>query len=101
MSVAGQPESLPTLDLRRFEAGGAERTAFLSELRTAAGGVGFFYLTGHGVEDNLVRDALSVSRRCFALPEQDKLAIEMVNSPHFAVTTARASSTRAASRTGA
>jgi len=83
MSVAGQPESLPTLDLRRFEAGGAERTAFLSELRAAAGGVGFFYLTGHGVEDNLVRDALSVSRRFFALPEQDKLAIEMVNSPHF------------------
>src|SRR6202034_3602771 len=83
MSVAGQPESLPTLDLPRFEAGGAERTAFLSELRTAAGGVGFFYLTGHGVEDNLVRDALDVSQRFFALPEQDKLAIEMVNSPHF------------------
>ena len=26
---------------------------------------------------------LKVSRRFFALPEQDKLAIEMVNSPHF------------------
>jgi hypothetical protein len=81
MSAAGQPESLPTLDLRRFEAGGAERSAFLSELRLAAGGVGF--LTGHGVDDNLIRDALSLSRRFFALPEQDKLAIEMVNSPHF------------------
>jgi isopenicillin N synthase-like dioxygenase len=83
MSAAGQSESLPTLDVRRFEAGGAERSAFLSELRLAAGGVGFFYLTRHGVEDNLIRDALSLSRRFFALPEQDKLAIEMVNSPHF------------------
>jgi len=26
---------------------------------------------------------LSLSRRFFALPDQDKLAIEMVNSPHF------------------
>jgi isopenicillin N synthase-like dioxygenase len=81
MSV--HPRILPTLDLRRFEAGGSERAGFLSELRAAAGGVGFFYLTGHGVDDNLIRDALSVSRRFFALPERDKLAIEMVNSPHF------------------
>jgi isopenicillin N synthase-like dioxygenase len=83
MSVVGQREILPTLDLRRFDAGGAERAAFLSDLRAAAGGVGFFYLTGHGVEEKLVRDALSISRRFFALPEPDKLAIEMVNSPHF------------------
>ena len=83
MSVGAKPEILPTLDLRRFEAGGAERAAFLSELRTAAGGVGFFYLIGHGVDEELVQDVLSVSRRFFSLPEQDKLAIEMVNSPHF------------------
>jgi isopenicillin N synthase-like dioxygenase len=45
--------------------------------------VGFFYLVGHGIDDGLIHDALKVSRRFFALPEQDKLAIEMVNSPHF------------------
>ena len=83
MSVGAKPEILPTLDLRRFEAGGTERTAFLSELRAAAGGVGFFYLIGHGVDEKLVNDALSISRRFFSLPEPDKLAIEMVNSPHF------------------
>lgn len=75
--------ALPTLDLRRFGASGADRTSFLNELRTAARGVGFFYLIGHGIEDSLIRDVLSVSRRFFALPEKDKLAIEMVNSPHF------------------
>ena len=45
--------------------------------------VGFFYLVGHGIEDGLIQDVLKVSRRFFALPEKDKLAIEMVNSPHF------------------
>ncbi|MGC9957043.1 isopenicillin N synthase family dioxygenase [Roseiarcus sp.] len=83
MSAVGQSEVLPTLDLRRSDAGGPERAAFLSELRSAAGGVGFFYLIGHGLDDKLIQDALSISRRFFALPEQDKLAIEMVNSPHF------------------
>jgi isopenicillin N synthase-like dioxygenase len=83
MTVAVQAETLPTLDLRRFDAGGAERLSFLSELRTAARGVGFFYLKGHGIEDGLIQDVLTVSRRFFALSEKDKLAIEMVNSPHF------------------
>ena len=45
--------------------------------------MGFFYLVGHGIEDGLIQDVLKVSRRFFALPEKDKLAIEMVNSPHF------------------
>jgi isopenicillin N synthase-like dioxygenase len=34
---------IPMLDLRRFDAGEAERAAFLTELREAAHGVGFFY----------------------------------------------------------
>src|SRR6202789_2421780 len=43
----------------------------------------FFYLPGHGVEPALINDVLGLARRFFALPERDKLAIEMVNSPHF------------------
>ena len=31
----------------------------------------------------LIDNVLALSRRFFALPERDKLAIEMVNSPHF------------------
>lgn len=81
MSV--QAETLPTLDLRRFNAAGADRSRFLEDLRAAAREVGFFYLVGHEIEESLVRDVLRVSRRFFTLPEEEKLAIEMVNSPHF------------------
>jgi len=42
------PLALPLLDLARFDAGPAERTVFLDELRHAARDTGFFYLTGHG-----------------------------------------------------
>ena len=74
------PEKLPTLDLSRFE---TDRANFLADLRAAARGAGFFYLTGHGVDPRLVDDVLGLSRRFFALPERDKRAIEMIHSPHF------------------
>ena len=51
MPVAVEAETLPTLDLRRFDAHASERSRFLAELRNAARSVGFFYLVGHGIED--------------------------------------------------
>ena len=74
---------IPQLDLRRFEAGEAPRAEFLAELRAAAHEVGFFYVTGHDVDAPLLRDLMESARQFFSLPDDDKLAIEMVNSPHF------------------
>jgi isopenicillin N synthase-like dioxygenase len=74
------PDSIPLLDLSRFDAKGA---VFLSELRDAARQVGFFYITGHGIEPALLDRLMNSARHFFALPDPDKLAVEMVNSPHF------------------
>ena len=75
--------SLPTLDLRRFDAGDDERRRFLADLRDAARTYGFFYLVGHGVEDSLIQSVLALSRRSLPCPNAEKLEIEMINSPHF------------------
>jgi non-haem dioxygenase in morphine synthesis N-terminal len=75
MSAAGTNDRVPQLDLRRFDAGEAARVVFLEELRAAAHGVGFFYIAGHGVETAMLRDLMHTTRRFFALPEADKLAI--------------------------
>lgn len=83
MSMTTTIERLPVLDISRFDAEGPERAAFLAELREAARGPGFFYLTGHGIAPELIQDLRSLAKRFFALPEPDKLAIAMVNSPHF------------------
>jgi isopenicillin N synthase-like dioxygenase len=74
---------LPVLDLSRFGAGGSHQARFLADLRAAAREVGFFYVTGHGVPEELNAAILNQARALFALPEEQKLAIEMVNSPHF------------------
>lgn len=75
--------SIPLLDIRRLDGSGADRETFLAEMREAARDVGFIYLAGHGVEERLLGDLIAISRQFFALPEADKLAVEMVHSPHF------------------
>ncbi len=74
---------LPLLDLRKFDGSPADRAGFLASLKVAARDVGFFFLTGHGISDALTSDVLALSRRFFALPDAEKLKVEMVNSPHF------------------
>lgn len=83
MTGATRSEALPLLDLGRLHAGAEARAAFLAELRAVARDIGFFYLAGHGIEDGLVDEIQDLARRFFALPEAEKLAVEMVNSPHF------------------
>lgn len=72
-----------TLDLRRFDGDAEERLGFLEDLRHAIQQFGSFYLTGFGVASERFDDLFRLSRRFFDLPEREKLAIEMVNSPHF------------------
>lgn len=83
MPATTAPPTLPVIDISRFRDPAADRAALLAELRYAAREVGFFYVVGHGVDPELRARALDVSRRFFALPEADRLAVENVNSPQF------------------
>ena len=74
---------LPILDLSLLDQGEEAAARFREELRTATHEVGFFYLTGTGVEEGLVDRMHKAARDFFALPEAEKLAIENVTSPHF------------------
>jgi isopenicillin N synthase-like dioxygenase len=71
------------LDISAFRAGGDMQASFLSDLRRAAREVGFFYLTGHGIPQTDFDQVFATARAFFALPEADKLSVQMVNSPHF------------------
>lgn len=75
--------SLPTLDLSLFDGTAAQRQGFLDDLRHAARDVGFFYLTGHGIDADLLKQVQSHARQFFALPASEKTAVGMINSPHF------------------
>lgn len=77
VSTVATITALPAVDLR-------ERPERLRpRLREAAREVGFFYLTGHAVPDDLAARVVDAARRLFALRQADKNAIAMVRSPHF------------------
>ncbi|OLR94334.1 isopenicillin N synthase family dioxygenase [Actinokineospora bangkokensis] len=81
MSSQEQVTALPLMDISRFR--GADREAFLDDLRRAAHEVGFFYVVGHGVPEELMTGVFDAARAFFALPEERRLAIENINSPQF------------------
>ncbi len=83
MTIHSGTRSLPVVDLSRFTAPAAEREAFLTELRHVLHDHGFFYLVGHGVDPKLIADTVAAAKTFFALPVEEKLKIEMVNSPRF------------------
>lgn len=74
--------TLPILNLARYF-NPAERDAFLEQLRTAARDIGFFYLTHHGVNDDLQRAVQQEARRFFDLNDEQKQQVAMIHSPHF------------------
>jgi isopenicillin N synthase-like dioxygenase len=52
-------------------------------MRDACHEVGFCYLTGHGVPAELDLGVMAAAREFFALPEPERRALAIANSPHF------------------
>lgn len=75
--------NLPILDLSQLDEGAAAAAQFRDDLRAATHDVGFFYLTGTGVTSELSGRLHQAALDFFALPDEDKLSIENVKSPHF------------------
>jgi isopenicillin N synthase-like dioxygenase len=64
-------------------AGGAFAPAFLDDLRIALHEVGFFQLTDYGAAPGQIAELTDVTRRFFALPLDERLALDNRLSPHF------------------
>jgi isopenicillin N synthase-like dioxygenase len=76
---------LPVLDIAGFihDPTSAAGTRFVDDLREICHEVGFLYVAGHGVPDDLNAAIERQARQFFALPLAQRLSIENVNSPQF------------------
>lgn len=72
---------IPIIDLSVLR--GPDPAAETARLRSALHETGFLYVTGHGVPTAVVEAVFAAARDFFALPIEDRLAIDEVNSPHF------------------
>src|SRR5262249_62162668 len=77
-SLEEATRAIPVIDfdlaLRR-EPGGLDAVA--REVRHACESVGFFYLAGHGVPEEIIDDAFAASREFHALPLEDKMRLKL------------------------
>lgn len=74
--------SIPTIDLSQAD-DPTKRAQLLRDVRHALVDVGFLYLSNHGIKESTVQDLVKTLPSLFALPEQVKESIALVQSPHF------------------
>ena len=70
-------EELPTIDVKALVDGSAGRGSVADEIGRACRDSGFFYITGHGVDDALQADLERLSPQFFALELEQKLQVRM------------------------
>ncbi|KAM4064621.1 2OG-Fe(II) oxygenase superfamily protein [Hirsutella rhossiliensis] len=73
---------IPILDLS-LAASSLTKPQLLSELQFCLVHVGFFYIKGHSISDELQRETRLQSEAFFNLPVEQKLKVETLHSKHF------------------
>jgi isopenicillin N synthase-like dioxygenase len=77
-SVEEATQAIPVIDFGpafRGEPGGSDAVA--AQVRHACENVGFFYLAGHGVPQDIIDGAFDASREFHAIPVDDKLRLKL------------------------
>ncbi|MBV9786223.1 MAG: isopenicillin N synthase family oxygenase [Acidisphaera sp.] len=69
---------VPVIDFSPFRKGSGDAKAKVAAaIRAACEGSGFFYLAGHGIPEAEVEGIFAASRRFFALPLEQRLAVKL------------------------
>ena len=76
-------DSIPVIDLAPLSEPGPSYDRLAERLCRVCHEVGFFLVTGHGIDPQLTDDVFAMMRRFFALPAEQKALIDKRASPHF------------------
>jgi isopenicillin N synthase-like dioxygenase len=84
-SEATSFRSIPIIDLTKsFSSSFIDRQEVARQINEACTTVGFFYITGHGIPEDICNNILNLAHRFFhELPQSSKEAIHMKHSNHF------------------
>ena len=64
--------TLAVCDLSDWRAGGKRKEDFVAKMGEALQDIGFFALTGHGIDVQSIKKSYSVSEEFFHLPQEEK-----------------------------
>jgi len=74
---ADRAASLPVIDIGPLVRDGAATNAVAEQVRVACHDYGFFYVVGHGIDEDLGVSLEALNREFFALPLAEKMKISM------------------------
>ena len=74
---------IPVVDLAPAAGSIEQRQNVADSLSHICHEVGFFVVTGHGIDESLVDDVFAMMRTFFAFPDETKQLIDKRKSPHF------------------
>ena len=80
MSTLSSFQEIPVVDVSGLYGGPEQQQAVAAELGRAAREVGFLYVTGSGVPQDLFDDLLAVTKEFFARPVEEKMKVYIGNS---------------------
>lgn len=70
-------QTIPVADLRDYMQGGQSRQRFVQTIGEALVDIGFFALSGHGIDDRLITQCYALAEDFFMRPEADKRRYEV------------------------
>ncbi len=75
---------VPVIDLSDLYSGDARRyREIATQITEACQGLGFFYVTNHGIEQAKIDRVFAVAKQFFALPVEQKMEIYLGKSPNY------------------
>lgn len=73
-------DEIPVIDVEALQGGNLEQMLAVGmRMREAAERIGFFYVRGHGIASDLIREVDSTARQFFAAPIERKLTVEPID----------------------
>lgn len=72
-------DSIPIIDLAPH-LDGSDKQKVAKDIRWALGNAGFMYVKNHGISAQFIEDVFAVTRRFFALPQEEKMALHVKHS---------------------
>src|SRR5437899_82589 len=74
---------IPVIDIGELGRGSPNEALIVAAIREACENVGFFYVQNHGVPLQQQDGMFEQCRRFFALPQAERDALLLTNSPHY------------------
>lgn len=78
-----RPDEIPVISLRGIDSSQAERTRIVREIKQASENTGFFYITNHGISEDVIDNARKAAIQFFKQTRDEKLQVSKQRSKHF------------------